>query len=708
MHPKLARVAGVTVPLFSLRTRRSWGVGSIGDLEPFAEWIATAGLSLIQLLPIAEGSGASESPYAALSAFGIDPIYIDVDDLPGLSSTEVNTLLSTHDKQALAALRRTDTVDYALVRRLKRQVLHSAWETFTRLEAENPSALGREFQAFSTEHSDWLDELALFVAIKRDQGSAPWWQWPLPLRDRQASALQEAQAALHREIHEQKYLQWIANRQWSAARAALRSRGTQLMGDLPFMVDRDSADVWRHRDQFLLHMSVGVPADQFDEEGQDWGMPPYDWRAMEDDGFQWLQRRCAYAGRLYDRFRVDHLVGFYRTYMRPFAERRDVDGHLCAGVFSPESPAAQLAHGERVLQAMLAGAATQGARLIAEDLGSIPDFVPQSLAGLGVPGYKVLIWEKDPETQSFVDPKTYPARSIACFGTHDTDPVAAWWRGLAATPTERAAVAQLLGLPAQELPEDFTPEIQQKLCVCLLEAGSELVLLLIQDLLGSDARINIPGTQGPHNWTYRLPATIEALKADVEISATMARVQSATQKAGRIPSPEGAIDAEILERLRRGLDLRLDRLGGLWIADEAIEHPRVIAVLRRGFDLHTSGEPTVHLGEQWCYLQIDDCFFRVLSVSLEIRSDTNAPELMLHLDDARTIRLDPASLWEEPERGLRCSVPSFRSGQPLSARFTNRAQLELAEYIDLDASPRPQLVLGEERWTIGEAPPAPT
>ncbi len=707
MDPKPLRVAGVTVPLFSLRTKRSWGAGSIGDLPPFAEWIADAGLSLVQLLPIAEGSGASASPYAALSAFGIDPIYIDVDDLPGLAAGEASSLLNSHDQQLLATLRRADTVDYPAVRRLKGQVLHTACAAFFRLEADNPSALGREFQAFTAEHADWLSELTIFVAIKRDQGGAPWWQWPLPLRDRQADALQSAETALQSEIRELKYLQWVADRQWSAARALLHKRGTELMGDLPFTVDRDSADVWCHRDQFMLHMSVGVPADQFDAEGQDWGMPPYNWQAMQDDDFRWLRRRCAYAARLYDRFRVDHLVGFYRTYMRPFGERRDADGHLVTGVFSPSSAAAQLAHGERVLQAMLEGAAEGGARLIAEDLGSIPDFVPPSLERLGVPGYKVLIWEK--EGPAFADPKTYASLSVACFGTHDTEPVAAWWRGLAANPTEQAAAAKLLGLKPDSNCDEFTPEIHRQLCICLLEAGSELVLFLIQDLLGSDARINTPGTLGPHNWTYRLPASIETLTADTEVAATLAMVQSAAHGAGRIPhtpdvlNPE-TIDPEILDQLRRGLHLRLDRLGGLWIADEAIEHPRVLAVLRRGFDLHTSGEPTVHLGKQWCYLEVDDCFFRVLSVSLEADSDSQAQVFLLHLDDDRRVPLDPTSLWEEPDRGLRCTVPAIRSGRPLSARFTNRAQIELAEHIDLEASPRPELVLGQERWTIAESP----
>ncbi len=166
------------------------------------------------------------------------------------------------------------------------------------------------------------------------------------------------------------------------------------------------------------------------------------------------------------------------------------------------------------------------------------------------------------------------------------------------------------------------------------------------------------------------------------------------------------LDPEFLDRLRRGFRLRLDRIGNLWIADEAIEHPRVIDVLRRGLDINGGGEPTMHLGEQWCYLTVDDCFFRVLSV--RPGPDLNTAEgagLQLLLDDGRRLPLAPETLWEEPGQGLRCTVPAARSGRPLSARFTNRSQIDLAEYIDLEAEPRPTLRLGDQSWPIPESAP---
>jgi len=531
MDRHAVRVAGVTVPLFSLRTASSWGIGSIADLAPFASWIREAGLSLIQLLPIAEGSGASASPYAALSAFGIDPIYIELDPVEGLGLTsgEATDVLDGEQRRLLAKLRAADTIDYQAVGTLKRKVLQAAFEVFHERESKVQGALGREFIRFMSEQSGWLDNFALFRALKTAHQGAPWWEWPVGLRDRDRDTLRRAQAALSREIIEIKYLQWVADRQWSHVRAELRSTGVELMGDLPFMVDRDSADVWSRRELFRMDMSVGVPADQFDEDGQDWGMPPYDWTAMERDSFAWLRQRCAYAGRLYDRFRIDHLVGFYRTYMRPLERRRDEIGKLVPGSFSPAGEAEQEAHGERVLRAMLDGCASAGARLIAEDLGSIPDFVRPSLERLGVPGYKVLIWEKEADERRFVDPKTYPRLSVACFGTHDTEPVAAWWEGL--DPEERAAVAELLGLREAQAP--FSAGIHGALCSRILGAGSELVLLLVQDLLGSRERINTPGTVGAHNWTYRLPAPIEVMREDPAIAAMLARVAAFVRDGGR-------------------------------------------------------------------------------------------------------------------------------------------------------------------------------
>ena len=223
-------------------------------------------------------------------------------------------------------------------------------------------------------------------------------------------------------------------------------------------------------------------------------------------------------------------MGFYRTYQRSKEHLRGPDGRLRPGFFDPADEPSQRAHGEAVLRAMIEASRAHGADLIAEDLGVIPDFVRPSLASLDVPGYKVLIWEQ--RDGAFRDPAGYPARSVACFSTHDTAPVSAWWRAL--PPWEREAACRLPGMQSRgALGSDFTPAAHACLLDTILRANSELVLLLAQEVLGDDARINTPSTVGPHNWTWRLPRDVSELLDDPATAASVARVREAIARAGR-------------------------------------------------------------------------------------------------------------------------------------------------------------------------------
>lgn len=525
------RITGVTIPLFSLRTARSWGIGEIGDLPDFGEWIAGAGLKLVQVLPLGEISGGETSPYAALTAFGMDPVYISLSEVEDLPSDKVPEAVGGHTGMAtLERAQASERVDYETVRSLKARALRKAFENFFANEYERQTDRARAFLAFADVERHWLEDYALFRALKDAHGGVAWWDWPAPLRDRQNDALAYARERLRNEVMYYKYLQWLAHTQWERARTKLHAMGVEIMGDLPFMVGRDSADVWSHQREFRLDARVGVPPDQFNAEGQDWGLPPYRWEAMRANDFAWLRSRARHAGALYDRFRIDHLVGFYRTYIRPW-KSTDAHGHLVPGTFDPGDERAQLAHGERVITAMIEAARERGARLVAEDLGTVPDWVRASITRLGVPGYKVLIWEKDGPV--YRDPKKYPTQSVACFGTHDTDPVAVWWETL--SDTEREAVKQLPGLRerATELGRTFTPTVHRALLDVINGAASELVLLLMQDILGTRERINTPATTGPHNWTYRLPDTVERMSVDPKTQSAMERLRNSLAANGR-------------------------------------------------------------------------------------------------------------------------------------------------------------------------------
>ena len=228
-----------------------------------------------------------------------------------------------------------------------------------------------------------------------------------------------------------RYVQWIAEEQWQQARAA--SEGLTVFGDFPFMVAADSADVWIHQNEFRLEASVGTPPDAFSQTGQDWGMPAYGWNGARSAHVEWLAQRARRAAALFDGFRVDHVVGFYRTYEIAHDGTRG---------FVPEHEAEQLDQGETVLKALLAS----DAEITAEDLGTVPDFVRASLARLGVPGYRVFRWERQwtAPGEPFVDPVDLPPRSVATSSTHDIDPVAIWWDVI--SPDERRAFGEIPSL----------------------------------------------------------------------------------------------------------------------------------------------------------------------------------------------------------------------------------------------------------------------
>jgi len=320
-------------------------------------------------------------------------------------------------------------------------------------------------------------------------------------------------------VDERRYVQWIADQQWHAARAAAREQGVDLMGDLPFLVAGDSADIWARAHEFHLDQRTGVPPDAFSEDGQDWGLPVFRWDVMAGNDFHWMRERARHNAELFDMFRVDHVVGLYRTFYRPEAGPRNGPGK-----FTPADEPSQIKLGETVLKILDGGAH----RVIAEDLGTVPDFVRASLARLGVPGYRVLRWEKDDLV--FRDPAGWPAVSVATTGTHDTESVADWYEAL--DDAERRAFLEIpcLAELRARAPERFDDGVRDAVLSCAYKSGSDLVLLPFQDALGARERINVPGTVNDENWTYRMPMDLDALEAD---EATAARLRALAEESGR-------------------------------------------------------------------------------------------------------------------------------------------------------------------------------
>jgi 4-alpha-glucanotransferase len=522
--PSAHRIAGVLVPLFSLRTARSYGIGEIPDLVDFARLCREHGQRLVQVLPIGELSDGETSPYSASSSFAIDPMYIAIEGLEDLAREDLGALLGSDGEATLARIRAAKNVDYGTVRPLKRRILRAAFERFLATEWTHDSPRARAMKAFAAQHADWLADYAHYRALKNRFGGTWWPVWPEGVKRRDPVVLARHARELETAALEQVYLQWIANEQWAAMRREVNGMGVQLMGDLPFVVGVDSGDVWGRQRDFFVDADLGAPPDAFSPEGQTWGLPPYDLDEMDRNDLAWLRERATEMGRLYDSFRVDHLVGYYRMWVKPKGQ---------PARFIPGEHHQQVARGDKMVSALIASAASAGARIVAEDLGVIPDFVRASLAKHALPGYRVLFWERDGDV--FRDPAKWPAVSLATTGTHDTDPLATWWEAMGFDERRHALadIPSLRAVAARRDVDKFGPEVHDAILDALYGAGSDWLLLPIQDVLGTRERVNTPATVGAANWSYRLAATIEELRRDPAAMKRFAVVKALAAKHGR-------------------------------------------------------------------------------------------------------------------------------------------------------------------------------
>ena len=510
------KIAGVTLPLFSLRTERDWGIGEIGDLPACARLLRRHGFSVVQLLPAHELARGETSPYGARTGFGLDPIYASIEAIPDLDAGDIARTLGEEGVREREALRALPSVDYERVRTLKMKALETAFSNFMAREWKNDTPRASHLRAFIAREELWESDLALYVALREEHGGTGWSTWPMSERTRDPATLEEARTRLEDRVRFHQYLQWQLFEQWQAARNEVRRDGVLLFGDLPFVVGRESSDVWSCSRLFRNDLDLGAPPDEFSDIGQSWGLPPYDWQALEAEQHAWLRARASHAARLYHGFRVDHVVGYFRQYVRKGE---------ALGDFDPKDERAQESHGRVVLGAMQSAASP--AEMIAEDLGVIPTFVRQTLADLGMPGYKIIPWEKDKD-ESLRDPAEFPELSVASYSTHDTPPVLQFWDEL--PPRDRTSLAKL-AKTTEDAPE---AERERALLRLLLSARSSLAMVLVTEIFGERTRINTPNTVGPHNWTYRLPAPLERLEQDDRLRARLEMFGELIRGASRV------------------------------------------------------------------------------------------------------------------------------------------------------------------------------
>ena len=560
------RLTGLLVPLFALRGRHDLGIGDTGAAREMVNWCADRGIGVLQFLPVNE-TGDDHSPYNAISSVALDPTTVAVhpSSLTELPKAEWARMAGARE---LAELR-DGPVKYRRVKALKQKLLRAAFRASRR---------GREFEAFVEAESGWIGDYALFrVLMGCNGGSAVWESWsvehrtPSAARDWLAARPPKERKVLEEEAVFHSWVQWVAFRQWTSVRAHARRRGVALMGDIPFGIGRCSTDVWANQGVFDLRWSCGAPPEHFfkpdlftERWGQNWGIPLYRWDRMREDGFSWWRRRVKGTARVFDLFRVDHVLGFYRVYAFPWSPRENGDyvnlSHEQAkakagdlprfwpdGDEREESRASNRAHGEALMRVILDAAGECG--VVAEDLGWVPDYVRPSLTSLGVPGFKIPLFERQHDG-AYTPSDSYAPLSVATFATHDHEPLAAMWEKWFREPNaaiEARRAADWAGWGARELPSVYTPEIHAALCRRLLACPSWLAMFMVTDLLGDKQRFNVPGPMSESNWTERLPCEVRELGSDKDVAARLAAIGNLRRGHTMIDMPRPMHDIVVQE-----------------------------------------------------------------------------------------------------------------------------------------------------------------
>ncbi|MDD5167039.1 MAG: 4-alpha-glucanotransferase [Candidatus Omnitrophica bacterium] len=416
----LRRRAGVLVPLFSVYSKESTGIGDLGDLKLLIDWAAQTGNSIIQLLPMNE-TGPIFCPYDSVSSFALEPAYICLRELRGIKNKSIETKMQDLKKAFPLS---GNNVDYAI----KKKKLELLWDVFS-LEGE--CNLG-EFQKFKQDNACWLLDFALYKVLKDYHKGYPWYEWEDKFKSRDRIALDNFSEEYKRELAFQAWLQWQLYEQFKSAKAYAATKKVYLKGDLPILVSRDSADAWAHPEFFKLEFAAGAPPDMYCAKGQRWGMPTYNWEKIIDDDYRYLREKLRFAQNFYDILRIDHVVGLFRIWSIPYNEPLENKG--LNGFFDPRDERIWEEHGRNILSVIIDNT---DMLLCAEDLGVIPKACTDTLFSLGIPGNDVQRWAKDWNIKhDFLPPKEYRELSVAMLSTHDTTNWPAWWENEAGTVDE--------------------------------------------------------------------------------------------------------------------------------------------------------------------------------------------------------------------------------------------------------------------------------
>lgn len=660
-HP----VTGAAIPVGALRTKQSCGVGEFLDLIPFADFCAKSSIDVIQLLPVND-TGTESSPYSALSAFALHPVYIRLQELPESEgfSAEIQALQKKYEQ--------LPRYNYREIRDAKIELLHAIFD------ANEKAILANDELAAWIQANPWIIEYAVFMNLKRRNFDASWKSWDKHQTPSHSEILSRWKNERKKSDH--LFFAWVQMRldeQFSKAVAYCASKSIALKGDIPIMMNEDSCDAWANPEFFRDDMRAGSPPDDSNPLGQNWGFPIYNWANLREDGYSWWKQRLIHSAKYFHAYRIDHILGFFRIWAIPYGEysgflgwtcpqepvtsselaSRGFSGDRLRWICEPHVPTQAIervnnndylgTHGilhtlmnrigneelwlfkseirhesdiwntaipEPIKQALaeqwrnrmmlvtgrddtgkplycpvwtykkttawnslsdeerrslehlfdqksranenlwksqaveLLGVLTEATDMLAcaEDLGTIPQSVPEVLEQLRILGLKVIRWERKwtEPGQPFRDIAAYPAASVATTSVHDSSTVRGWWE----QENGGADFTRDFGFMLDGLSEDekraarstYSPEIARRVLETLAETSSSLFVIPLQDFLyldpafyekdPDDERINIPGSVSAFNWTYRLPVSCEDLVKNKSLSAAITKALSNRRK----------------------------------------------------------------------------------------------------------------------------------------------------------------------------------
>lgn len=450
-----------------------YGIGSLGiHAHNFIKYLAQAGQKLWQVLPMGH-TGYGDSPYQCFSIFAGNPILIDLEAL------QANNLLTQKDL-ATDLVFPDDRVDYGMVINFKRDMLSKAHDKFLSMDIPD------DYKVFVEKNDYWLQDYALFIAIKEHFGGKPWWDWTDDFRLKDATVLSTFAKKNEKKINFHKFVQYWFYKQWKDVKVHANQKGISIVGDIPLYVAHDSADVWCNSEVFQFDEELtpqkvaGVPPDYFSRTGQLWGNPLYDWDYMQKDGFKWWIERIKSTIELYDIVRIDHFRGFEAYWAVPFTDDTAMNGTW------------ETAPGQELFEAVQKELGKLP--IIAEDLGVITPEVEALRDHFDFPGMKILQFAFHSDDGSDYLPHNYTRNFVVYTGTHDNDTLRGWFDAL----EPHIQIKVLDFVDANE------KNIIYKMIRLAWSSVAKMAVIPLQDLMdiGSEGRMNIPGTPGG-NWQWR-------------------------------------------------------------------------------------------------------------------------------------------------------------------------------------------------------------